>query len=145
MKFSTNFSLAEFVKSDTAEREGIDNTPGAEIIHNLHRVAYTLEIIRLEFGAPIKVSSGYRCEALNSAVGGSATSKHMQGLAADFRVQGFTPEEAFKRIRKIVGFETLIMEFGRWVHLDLSDNLQNTALIASKINGRTHYKKLLGA
>ena len=142
VKLSPHFYLHEFTDSQTATRDGIDNEPAQYALKNLCRIAYTLEIIRSELGAPISISSGYRGPALNKAIGGSTKSKHMQGLAVDFTVRGYTPFEAVERIREIVGFNKLIIEFGRWVHLDLSDHLKNQVLIASKRNGKTHYEVL---
>ena len=146
MNLSPNFTLDEFVRSDTADREGIDNTPNNAVINNLRRVAYTLEIVRLVFDSPIYISSGYRCLYLNRAVGSDDTSKHMDGLAVDFNIAGYTPEESVDQIRTIVGFNTLIQEFGRWVHLDLSSdlssNLNNTVLLAHLVNGETHYTEI---
>ena len=142
MNLSPNFKLSEFVRSDTADREGIDNTPSEADINNLRRIAYTLEIVRLVLGAPVYISSGYRCLELNRAIGSSDTSKHVKGLAADFTVKGYTPKESVEIIRKVVGFNTLIQEFGQWVHLDLSDDLEHTVLLALHINGETHYNKI---
>jgi len=142
MNLSPHFTLDEFVRSDTAEREGIDNTPSDAVIKNLHRVAYTLEIVRLVLDAPIYISSGYRCLALNRVLGSDDTSKHVEGSAVDFRVKGYTPEESVEKIRKIVGFNTLIQEFGRWVHLDLSYDLEHTVLLAQKVNNETHYTEI---
>jgi len=142
MNLSPNFKLSEFVRSDTADREGIDNTPSESDINNLRRIAYTLEIVRLVLGAPVYISSGYRCLELNRAIGSSDTSKHVKGLAADFTVKGYTPKESVEIIRKVVGFNTLIQEFGQWVHLDLSDDLEHTVLLALHINGETHYNKI---
>ena len=78
------FSIKELTASDTARRLGIDNTPPAYAAANLNRlVTNILDPLREAYGHPIYVNSGYRCKALNSAVGGSATSQHMKGEAAD--------------------------------------------------------------
>ena len=142
MKLSPNFKLSEFVKSDTASLNGIDNTPNEDEISNLTRVAYTLEIIRLVMGAPVRISSGYRCLELNRIIGSADTSKHVEGLAVDFTVKGYTPKESVDIIRRVVGFNTLIQEFGRWVHLDLDSDLDNNVLLALNINGETHYTEI---
>ena len=86
-----HFSLWEFVRSEKATQHGIENWPPAKFMANLHRTARTLEAIRGELlsGSPIHVSSGYRCPRLNALVGGSLTSDHLRGLAADFEVQTF--------------------------------------------------------
>lgn len=80
----TYFHLKEFIKSDVAKAKKIDNTPPAEAIHNLEAlVTNVLDPIREAWGAPIIVTSGYRSKALNKAVGGAATSQHLNGEAAD--------------------------------------------------------------
>ena len=90
MEMSKNFTLAEFVKSETARKLGIDNTPPTEVIAHLGELVFSLlQPIRDAWGAPIIVTSGYRCPALNKAVGGVETSSHLTGYAADIR-----PEKA---------------------------------------------------
>ena len=73
-------------------------------------------------GAPLEISSGYRSPALNSAVGGSPTSQHSQGLAADFACAAFgTPLEIAAAIQASdIEFDQCILEYGRWVHLSFS-------------------------
>lgn len=83
------FSLAEMIRSDTARRLGIDNTPSDEIKKNLTLfIEKVLDPIREDWGSPIIVSSGYRCPMLNKAVGGVKTSGHMYGFCADLQVKG---------------------------------------------------------
>ena len=78
------FTIKELCKSSTATLKRIDNTPNSEIVNNLEQlVDNILDPLREAYGKPIKVNSGYRCEALNVAVGGSKTSQHRYGLAAD--------------------------------------------------------------
>ena len=74
MRLSQNFSLGDLVYSETAEQCGIDNTPPPEIVENLKRLAAGLEAVRSLLGAPLEISSGYRCAALNEAVGGRSPS-----------------------------------------------------------------------
>lgn len=123
MRLSPNFSLSELSYSETAEERGIDNTPPPEVVENLRRLAAGLESVRALLGAPLEISSGYRCPALNEAVGGSSTSQHMQGLAADFECTAFgTPLEVADAIRRSdLEFDQCILEYGRWVHLSFSD------------------------
>jgi len=123
MQLSPNFSLSELVYSETAEERGIDNTPPPEIIENLRRLAAGLEAVRSLLGRPLEISSGYRCAALNEAVGGSSTSQHLQGLAVDFECPAFgTPLEIADAIRRsALEFDQCILEYGRWVHLSFSD------------------------
>ena len=85
-KLSEHFSLSEFISSPTAEKRNIDNTPNSEIIGNIQElVDKILEPLRVAWGSGIKVNSGYRCPALNKAVGGSSTSAHTTGWAADLK------------------------------------------------------------
>ena len=86
MKLSANFSLNELTKSDTATRHDIDNTPTMQVIENLQDlVDNVLQPLREKFG-PIVVTSGYRSPAVNTKIGGSTTSDHCHGYAADFEV-----------------------------------------------------------
>lgn len=80
------FSLKEFIRSETADKRGIDNTPDfIEVMHldELRRVV--LDPMREAWGGPLVVTSGYRCKALNRAVGGVTDSAHLYGYAADIR------------------------------------------------------------
>ena len=78
------FTLREFTTSATASRLGIDNTPSQQAVNNLNAlVTHLLDPLREKYGRPIYVNSGYRCEELNKAVGGSRSSQHMTGEAAD--------------------------------------------------------------
>ena len=122
MKLSEHFSLDELTHSDVAIRLGIDNTPGQLARDNLVLLARGLESVRAALGGvPILISSGFRCEALNRAIGGSATSAHMQGLAADFTAPAFgTPREIAEHLAGLAAslcFDQLIEEGGRWVHI----------------------------
>lgn len=78
------FTIKELCKSSTAKKLNIDNTPSAEIKENLTvLIEECLDPIREAFGDPIMVTSGYRCQLLNVACGGSPTSEHKEGFAAD--------------------------------------------------------------
>ena len=79
-----HFTIAELTRSTTAQLRGIDNTPSQQVIKNLTAlVDNVLDPLREAWGAPIHVNSGYRCPALNKAVGGVPASQHMLGEAAD--------------------------------------------------------------
>ena len=87
MKLSANFSLAEMVKSQTAERKGIDNTPDTTARENMVKLCENiLQPVRDHYGVPFTVSSGYRCPELCLAVGSTIKSQHAKGQAADFEV-----------------------------------------------------------
>jgi hypothetical protein len=120
---SPNFSLDELVFSQTAARLGIDNTPSAEVLRNLKYLAGQLELVRSALGdVPIVISSGYRCDALNQAIGGAPGSVHRSGLAVDFTAPKFgTVLQTAKAVAKSgVPFDQVIYEFGRWVHLGVA-------------------------
>lgn len=94
MQLSKHFTLAEFTASETADKLGIkndlDTTYDLYIIGNLENLCkWVLEPIRFKLGCPVMISSGYRCSRLNEAVGGSATSDHRYGLAADIYFDDF--------------------------------------------------------
>jgi zinc D-Ala-D-Ala carboxypeptidase len=119
MRLTPNFSLEQLIYSETAERERIDNTPAAEILTNLRRLAEGLEQVRTLTGFPLEISSGYRCPELNSRVGGAKTSQHTRGQAADFTCDEFGPPLALiKAIRDSdIGFDQCILEYAKWVHI----------------------------
>lgn len=122
MQLSPNFSLAEMIRSDTAARRGLDNTPSPAVLAELQRTAELLEKVRTVLGMrPILISSGYRSPAVNAAVGGSATSAHCFGMAADFTCPEFgSPLEVCRELEtyaEMLDFDQLIHEFGAWVHL----------------------------
>lgn len=120
MRLTKHFELWEFEASETAARKGIDNTIPAELIGNVTRLAIFLEKIRTLLKAPIIISSGYRCPELNSIIGGSKTSQHMQALAVDFRVPGYSVHEVCEIIAESkLEYDQLINEFNSWIHLSV--------------------------
>lgn len=140
MNLSPHFTLAELTDSQTATRRSIDNRPGPDALANLRRVADLLEQIRALAGGPITVSSGYRCPALNAAVGGAANSAHQVGLAADITAPVLTPRALALLIRESgIEFDQLIYE-GTWVHVGLSAGApRRQVLTASFSGGRASY------
>ncbi len=120
------FTIKELCKSSTATAKGIDNSPNSEIVKHLEQlIDNILDPLREQYGKPIIVSSGYRCPALNKALGGSKTSQHMLGLAADITVG--TPaknKELFDLIQKTdLPFDQLIDEKKfSWIHISFSKN-----------------------
>ena len=122
---SPHFTLQEFTYSQTASREGIPNQPDATAMENLKRTADVMEKVRTMCGnKPVTITSGYRGPQLNAAVGGSSTSAHCHGLAADFIIPGCGDPYAVCKIiephMKELGIDQLIWEYGDWVHLGLS-------------------------
>lgn len=126
------FTIKELTKSSTAESKGIDNTPTPEVDRNLTAlVDNILDGVREIYGKPITVNSGYRCPELNKAVGGSATSDHVKGFAAD--ITGGSKEEnerLFNIIKHNFHFSQLIDEKNfSWVHVSYNpNNLKNQTL-----------------
>ena len=153
MKLSKNFSLIEFTESNTAIRNGIDNNPTAEHIHNLVELCENvLQPLRDRIGSSIRVTSGYRSEALNTAIGGSKTSDHSFGRAADIKlvINGVNmSEELYHGIKAMgVPFKQIIWEFGdddtpQWVHIAFDkDNNKMQCLKAYKEDGKTKYMNI---
>lgn len=121
MLITPHFTLDEMIVSQLAARDGFDNSPPPEARANLQLLCCALEQVRALFNAPVIVSSGYRSEQLNRAIGGAANSQHIQGLAADFTVIKLSPRETVLRISEsAVPFDQLILEFDRWVHLSVT-------------------------
>ncbi len=141
MRLSKNFTIEEFLVSQTATRHGIDMTPGPEIIENLQRlVTGVMQPLRDEVGVGIFVSSGFRPLELNTRIGGSKTSEHVNGNACDFKVIGQTPFDTAELIVSMeLPFDQVIHEFGRWVHCGVRDILRAQELTAYKKDGKTKY------
>jgi zinc D-Ala-D-Ala carboxypeptidase len=119
-----NFTLEELTRSDYAIRKGLDNTPNPDVEANLLILAQGLERIRALIGRPLLISSGYRSPKVNAGVGGSDKSYHMKGLAADFTVPYMTPAQVCYEIeshKDQVLFDKIILEFGRWVHVQFPE------------------------
>lgn len=141
MRLSKNFTLEEFLISQTATRHGIDMTPSDFVKHNLEELCVTcLQPLRDEVGVGIYISSGFRPLELNGRIGGSKTSAHITGSASDFRVTNQTPFETATLIVEMgLPFDQVIQEFGRWVHLGIADILRGEKLTAYKDDGKTVY------
>jgi hypothetical protein len=148
MQLSPNFSLAEMVKSETALRHDMDNTPGEAEIENLKRLAEkVLQPVRDHYGKGVKVNSGYRHPEVNAKVGGSKTSDHCKGQAADIEIPGVANAELAQWISENLDFTQVILEFytqgipdSGWVHVSYDpQNLKKQVLTATKQNGKTVY------
>ena len=132
-------------KSATAQRKGIKNDPSIQVCKSLTAlIEKVLDPLREAYGKPIIVTSGYRCEKLNKAVGGAASSQHVKGEAADIRSVPDTPEENKKLFDLIVKlglpFDQLINEYNYdWVHVSFGARHRRQKLKAVKKNGRTTY------
>ncbi len=138
MKLSENLTLKEAVKSDTATRLGIKNEPDQWEINNLIAIAQNVfQPMRDHFGIPIGVTSGYRCKALNTAIGGSKYSQHMIGEALDIDAHmcgGVTNKELFNYIKDNLDWDQMIWEFGGeeepdWIHVSYKEGGGNRCQI----------------
>lgn len=143
-QLSEHFTLEELTESDTALRKGITNVPNRSQRYNLTLLASTLEKIRYYLGGkPISISSGFRNNKLNAAIGGSKTSAHMYGLAADFTCKAFgSPYEiskllAEKMISGELELDQLIYE-GTWVHIAIPNPgvESRNSILTAKFNTR---------
>lgn len=133
MKLTDHFTLEEFLKSETADKQGIDNTPleRSEIYRNLQKLAETLEQVRALFCKPVHINSGYRCLKLNKAVGGVSNSAHLTGHAADIWINGVLPQEVTRRIAtSSIAFDQCIDE-GTWTHLSIDPRMRRQILKAN--------------
>lgn len=149
MKLSQNFTVAEFSKSQTALRLGIDNEPQGEHLEAAKALfENVIQKVRDQFG-PTTINSGYRGPELNKAVGGSATSQHCKGEACDIEVPGVANAEVAQWILDNLEFDQLILEFytpgipdSGWVHVSYKAEGDNRgqALTAMKEDGKTVYK-----
>lgn len=119
------FTIDELTRSNVAKANGIDNTPPADIVRKLnYLINHLLDPLRLKWGAPILVTSGYRCEALNEAVKGVTDSQHMKGEAADITLRDKAKnKQLFDFIRQSgLPFDQLIDESGySWIHVSLRE------------------------
>jgi len=147
-RLTEDFNLSEFTNSQYAVRHNINNQPNDyELANIINITAPTMQKIRDLLGAPVHITSGYRCYALNRAIGGSGTSAHMSGLAVDFVApRAGTPKEVaeeLKRHVKDLRIDQLINE-GQWVHVGFAaPNKQprNEVMTARFIKGKPTYEK----
>jgi zinc D-Ala-D-Ala carboxypeptidase len=148
MQLTNNFSLAEMVKSDTALRHDMDNTPGEAEIANLKTLCEkVLQPVRDHFQTGVKVNSGFRHPEVNAKVGGSKTSDHCKGQAADIEIPGIANADLAVWIMDNLTYTQLILEFytpgvpdSGWVHVSYDPaNLKKQNLTATKRDGKTVY------
>ena len=148
MNLTANFSLTEMVKSETALRHGMENTPGEAEIAALRLLCEkVLQPVRDHYGVGVKVNSGYRSPDVNSKVGGSRTSDHCKGMAADLEIPGVANADLAQWVKDNLEFTQLILEFytpgipdSGWVHVSYDpDNLKKQVMTATKKDGKTVY------
>ena len=147
-QLTKNFSLAELIKSETALRHDMNNTPGAAETANLKLLAEkVLQPVRDHYAKGVKVNSGFRHPDVNAKVGGSRTSDHCKGQAADIEIPGVANAELAEWIKDNLSFTQLILEFytpgipdSGWVHVSYNpDNLKKQVMTATKKDGKTVY------
>jgi zinc D-Ala-D-Ala carboxypeptidase len=144
-QLSPHFSVSEFTQSQTAGRLNINNDLPIELYETAKRTALGLELVRLRLRShPIHISSGFRCLALNSAVGSKSTSQHVKGEAVDFTCPTFGSVDQIVKaiIDSDIEYDQIISEFasngGGWVHISFSDANKKQALIIDS-NGTRVY------
>ncbi len=147
---SEHITYSESIKSSTAIRKGIENIPTEYQMQNMSQVAdKVFEPLREWVGGPIKVTSFFRCEKLNKAIGGSSRSQHCEGRAIDVDdIYNYKSNaEMFNFIKDNLDFDQLIWEYGNsdnpdWVHFSFISEMENRKRIlqAFRIDGKTQYK-----
>jgi hypothetical protein len=148
MKLSQHLSLSEVIRSESAKRNGISNMPIPQHIENFKLLAEKVfEPVRVHFGVPIHISSGYRSIELNKCIGGSLTSQHCTGEAIDIDMDGsqsgVTNKMVFDYIKDNLVYDQIINEFDySWVHVSYAANGKNRkqVLKAVRVNGKTTYQ-----
>lgn len=156
VKLSPHFSLSELTRSEAAARGGFDNTPPPEAVEALRALCEkVLEPLRVAVGKPLRINSGFRGRQANQAVGGSATSDHCFGRAADVEIDGFDNKKLAEKIVELnLPFKQLILEFyvpgdpnSGWVHVAYdaaAKTPKREVLRAVRQNGKTVYLQGLG-
>jgi zinc D-Ala-D-Ala carboxypeptidase len=148
MKLSKNLDLVEVTRSVEAKRRGINNNPSPVHLSNLKLLAENVfQPIREHFNTPIHISSGYRSQILNHAIGGASKSQHCSGEAIDIDMDGtnITNKQIFDYIKNNLDFDQLIFEFGTatnpdWVHVSYSKVKNRKQILrAKRIGVKTYY------
>ena len=142
MNLTPNFTLDELTASESAERNGWDNSPNDAELENLKRLADFLEQVKVVLGGkPVMINSAFRSKKVNDAVGSKDTSQHRIGCAADIRVPGMTPDEVVRKIiASGISYDQVIREFDRWTHISIPNSVDTSprkqALIIDKQSTR---------
>ena len=136
-----NFTIEELSRSEYAIRHGIDNTPDrAAKLALIDLIDNVLQPLRDHFGCPVVVTSGFRSVKVNKAIGGSATSQHCLGMAADIHIPGHSLREVADWIAANLDFDQAIFEFGSWIHVSYrAGHNRHQKLTAKKVKGKTVY------
>lgn len=122
MNLSKNFTLAELIKSETATKRKITEqfSPPQSVIDNLAKLCGDiLQPFRDEWGKPVKITSGYRCERLNTAVKGVKSSAHIKGKAVDISIVGLSQAEAVQLVETLIKVGAKRIGLGwTFIHVD---------------------------
>ena len=123
MNLTPHFTLEELTASESADRNGWDNSPNDVELANLTRLADFLEQVKVVLGGKaIMVNSAFRSKMVNDAVGSKDSSQHRVGCAADIRVPSMTPDEVVKAIiASGIAYDQVIREFDRWTHISITN------------------------
>jgi hypothetical protein len=124
MNLTPHFTLEELTASESADRNGWDNSPNDVELANLTRLADFLEQVKVVLGGKaIMVNSAFRSKMVNDAVGSKDSSQHRVGCAADIRVPSMTPDEVVKAIiASGIAYDQVIREFDRWTHISITNS-----------------------
>ncbi len=150
-KLSEHFTLGELLRSETAERKGIDNTPSENQLPKLKRLCTEiLEPIRVHFGKPFRPNSGYRSPELNESIGGSPSSQHCKCEAVDIEIPGISNFDLAVWIRDNLAFDQVILECYRqgepnsgWVHVSLKGSGESNRAVVLTYSNRSYRNGLL--
>lgn len=145
MQLGRYFTLSEMTFSQTAVRNGIRNTPLPVHVEALQQlVLRILDPLRASLNRPVQITSGYRSPQLNVAIGGSLSSQHSRGEAADIVVPNMAPIDVCRHIIEMkLPFDQLILEFDRWVHVSYrrAGDQRGEVLTAARVDGKVMYLK----
>jgi len=150
-KLSPHFTLGELIRSETADRKGIDNTPPGHLLPKLTRLCTDiLEPIRMHYGKPFRPNSGFRGEDLNKAVGGSSKSQHCKAEAVDIEIPGISNYDLAEWITNNLEFDQVILECYRqgepssgWVHVSLKEEGSVNRKVALTYSNRKYTQGLV--
>lgn len=148
MKLSKYFTKEEFESSQVAARKGISNSMPEDIQANAVLLCKNiLDPIRVYYKKPLIITSGFRCKRVNKLIGGSATSQHCLGKAADFVVSGVALKTIFNdivsgKLPLNTNFDQIIFEFGNWIHISHDTKPRKQRLLASYKNKIVVYEKI---
>ena len=144
-RLSPHFTITEFIKSQTAERKGIENMPNDKhVVAMMALCTNVLEPLREHFGKPIMINSGYRSAALCRAIGSKSTSQHCIGQGADIEIPGVSNAELAQYIADSMEYDQLILECyerskgpsSGWVHVSYnSEANRKESLTYDRVNG----------